>query len=202
MAEADKMRTISLDHITPPIGVYICDTDWALTAVDAWDGKKEDVLGIYVGDSTIKRVVWPEPVYGDIFSTNEQYYTVVTETTDYDGKKHTAKMKTDPKYTASSIAGLASAYTFKDGTEAYLPSAGEMRLVALNLLAVQTASIKSGFLLPFDITKEQVTFWTSFKYAASSNYWFYAVIVQGGDPVYIWQANKKEYRYGYSMCEY
>lgn len=205
IALKDNTRIIILDNITAPIGVYIAMTDRSLIHPDDWDiENNNDVLGIYIGTSEMKRIISTNPVKGQHFSTTKSYYTTQTYYIDLDGKAHTAKIKQDPKYSSGSIVGLASSYTFKDGSEAYLPSTGEMRLVGENCYDIQKAILKIGVEWPFNFIGTRVYFWTSYKLWGE----WYAVEVtahadDGDTYSEIFEATSYTSSvYGFPMCEY
>ena len=127
VAEPYSVKTITFDHKTPPIGVYICDEDWCLYSTSEWDGSKNPI-GIYVADSSRKRVISHKVVSGNYGAVT--YYGTDT----INGRTNTEKMIGSPSYT---LAIACNNHIFPNGKRGYLAADRELQLVLNNGSTIQ-----------------------------------------------------------------
>ena len=154
-------------------GVYILDTDGNLTKEDDWNtDNNSKIVGIAVIAEKCAFVIAtdfaaPSNYIGTWASKQTTLISGVTVATsasnaieDYNGEANTTAMLKDDASSDTEYlyaAGAAASYTFKNGKKGYLPSAGEMYIIHLNITEISNIITKIGS----DLSFESIYFWTS-----------------------------------------
>lgn len=167
----------TFDYITPPLGVYLLNTDDELIAPDDWKTSYECV-GVYVGygESTIlpykSYVLAPEVISITDYAVNtEPRYNMIRKgmanaaTAEYGGalfNQNNAGLS-NTKYMVDNYSGTfaeAWNYRFRHGAQGFVPSAYEIReIIARNKTALLAAYGKLGVDIPYTITYSDINDW-------------------------------------------
>ena len=141
-AVANYERTITLNHKTPPVGVYILMDDDSLVSPSYFDIANVDrVVGIYIrkqvyGGKFDAVVLYPEFISCKFITITAQNYSDlnygyggVSDWNGYEGLERTRYLY--EKYTGSSYTSFAHRkawlYTFKNGAQGWIPTAENLR---------------------------------------------------------------------------
>lgn len=190
-------REVTIDYVSPPIGAFIYTKDEQLVAPENWDVENNDnIIGVYLGTSTHKIVLRSskETISSTFYDGYTWVWNCVSEKRgieDYDGygnmqKSLSISERNEAFYETNKII-------FPNGKNAYIPSAGEMKMINDNISAIGRcwAAIKgvSGSLLLWGRQ-----YWTS---TLSKDYSFDGPY-GAGFPIMVWDENEYEWIDGWS----
>lgn len=139
-------------EIEVPNGVYIQDTDGVLWQEAAWDGSATP-NGVAVVADECRFVIAMSGREDDIYIDKGGYSSSLSLTaysssseaiTDFSGSSNTAAMISDYGNDSSEAAGYCANFTFPNGEEGYLGSAGEWQAAYDNKSAIETCMSKAG----------------------------------------------------------
>lgn len=134
-------RDVTIDYVSPPIGAFIYTKDEQLVAPENWDTANNDnIIGVYLGTSTHKIVL--RSTRDRIITIGSVVYSLwmytcqssVKGIEDYDGYGNMANSLTvsesyEAFYETNKIV-------FPHGKRAYIPAAGEMKMIKDNISAI------------------------------------------------------------------
>lgn len=156
IAIKDYKRTVTLNYISPPIGVYFYTISGNVEAFRSFAGVADDVFGVYVSDGTNFIILHKElPITsGGIYTGFSGYnmsYTQITNSgfpcyrtaadavaNDFDGKRNT-EMLNAVYQSALTTHTAVTTKIFPDGEAGYLPSAGQLKMICDNLGDIRAA---------------------------------------------------------------
>ena len=163
VATKDGIRKITLNHQTPPAGVFICNMDGELIAAKDWTATdNENPLGIYVGSST-HRIVIPYLFgygYNFMYAYPKGYDNPEL---DFDGLNNTYH-NYPPRLAGIDVDDAvedAWEYKFPHGKQAYSPALGEALMIHENKVAIQEALDKCSGNIPCFGGNAYNSIWTS-----------------------------------------
>lgn len=180
-------REVAINYVSPPIGAFIYTKDEQLVAPENWDTANNDnIIGVYLGTSTHKIVL--RSTNDPIIKIDSAMYGLwmytcqssVNGIEDYDGYGNMSNSITvsesyEAFYETNKII-------FPNGKRAYIPAAGEMKMIKDNILAVGRCwgAIKGSTL---SYTLSNFEYWTSTR---SEDFAYKPDYSQYTRPIMIW----------------
>lgn len=172
----DVTYDYAFNYITPPVGVYLLTTYDDFIAPANWESHYECV-GVFIGSSSKgllpykNYVLAPEVINISSFEiTKDNISNIRTrmreEAIAEYGDSITTLAELYCGYTNSRYAARANVfmevwnYEFKNGAQAFTPSAYEMRLIALNKDAIISAYKAIGVTLPYTVNYDNAAKWS------------------------------------------
>ena len=157
-----------------PTGIYILDTDGALTTAANWNtANNSKAVGVAVLTDNCRFVIAPEMSssilpwggYGTTISGIVTTSDSSTALKDYAGSSNTDKIIAQLGASNAPAANYCKTYTFKNGKSGYLWSLGEMKAAYDNKSAIDTALSKIGA-----AAMNTGWHWTSTQYSSSGSW--------------------------------
>ena len=167
-------RSVTMVYTYTPTGIYILDTDGALTTAANWNtANNSKAVGVAVLTDNCRFVIAPEMSsstlswggYGttisDIVTTSNSSIALK----DYAGGSNTDQIIAQLGASNAPAANYCKTYTFKNGKSGYLWSLGEMKAAYDNKSAIDTALSKIGA-----TAMDAGWHWTSTQYSSNASW--------------------------------
>ena len=166
----------TFNYITPPVGVYLLTTYDDFIAPANWESHYECV-GVFIGSSSKgllpykNYVLAPEVIDVSSYNVTKDNISAIRNKMREEAIAEYGDSITSPAelycgYTNSRYAASADVfmevwnYEFKNGAQAFMPSAYEMRLIAQNRDAIIAAYKAIGVTLPYTLSYTSIADWS------------------------------------------
>ena len=194
-------RSVTMVYTYTPTGIYILDTDGALTTAANWNtANNSKAVGVAVLTDNCRFVIAPEMssitlTWGGYGTTISGIVTTSDSSTalkDYAGSSNTDKIIAQLSASNAPAANYCKTYTFKNGKSGYLWSLGEMKAAYDNKSAIDTALSKIGA----TAMNTSNYHWTSTQYSSSGSW---RLSWDGGN---VSNGNKGNHGYVRAVCAF